>query len=79
MITTFDIAAPDLQVNSQIPRTGDNWEHSLSISHEAVGGSGRGKKKERATRKDKGIPRKKKNLITYVLCFDMERIAHACT
>jgi hypothetical protein len=66
MITTFDLTSPDLQVNSQIPGTGSSWEHSLSISHGAVDVA-RGKKKERATRKDKGVPRKKKGVTMFVL------------
>jgi hypothetical protein len=61
LLTTFDSAAPDLQVNSTIPLAGGSWEHSLSLSHEAVGAA-RGKKKERATRKDKGVPRKRKGI-----------------
>jgi hypothetical protein len=67
MITTFDLTSPELHVNSQIPGTGSSWEHSLSSSHDAVAAA-RGRKKERATRKDKGVPRKKKGMSMSV-CF----------
>jgi hypothetical protein len=65
MITTFDITSPETHVNSQIPQTGDSWEQSLSgVGQINVGeiqstGTGKDKAKKRATRKDKGIPRKK--------------------
>jgi hypothetical protein len=72
MITTFDLTSPETQINSQIPSTGDSWEQSLSVGHLNVGerdlsAASKAKKKERAPRKDKGVPRKRKDLQAWVL------------